>query len=342
MIDLGWPLRGDGILGGAGVLLYLLLILATVPVVWALLRWRFGLSTAGPLWLLLVFEVIACAYALFTPPWQTPDEPHHMLHVELARRVSVLVNEQAGLAPPTTKEGRAYRRSTDEILHSMLATDTPHWLPTPKPLRDYTVAPFASELSHPPAYYALASAVTRPVAGTPLLARLAAVRALGVALGAWVVWTCGTVGRLVWGAQSRRAEIPMALAVAVPGFCALAGSASNDRLADLVGALLIALLVAGVLEQTPLSRPVPWAAGIVVLCVVGALTKRTLLPLFILVPVAAGIRLRQHVRLLFAAALVVGVAVAVVVLATWSPRLAMWEREPSPAAAARCGDAHTG
>jgi hypothetical protein len=40
--------------------------------------------------------------------------------------------------------------------------------------------------------------------------------------------------------------------------------------------------------------------------------------------------------------LAVGATVAVVVLATWSPRLALWEREPSPAAAARCADPHTG
>src|SRR5438046_387217 len=182
MINLGWPLRGDSVLGGVGVLLYLLLILATVPAVWALLRWKIGVSTAGPLWLLLAFEVIACAYAVFTPPWQMPDEPNHMLHVELARRVSVLANEQAALAQPTTNQGRAFRQSTDEVLGAMLATDTAHWLPFPKPLREYDVVPFASELSHPPAYYALASVVTRPLAGSPLLARLAAVRALGIVL----------------------------------------------------------------------------------------------------------------------------------------------------------------
>ena len=342
MIDLGWPLQGSGVFGGVGVVLYLLLILGTVPAVWALLRYRVGASTAGPLWLLLGFMVIACAYALSTPPWQMPDEPNHMLHVELARRVSVLVNEQAGLAQPATNEGRAFRRSTDEILSSMLATDTAHWLPFPKPLRDYDVVPFASELSHPPAYYALASVVTRPLAGSPLLARLAAVRALGVVLGAWTVWACGAVGRLVWGARTKRAEVPMALAVALPGFCALAGSASNDRLADLVAALLIALLVAGVLEKTRLSRPIPWAIGILALCIVGALTKRTLLPLFILVPVAVGIRLRDHLRLMLAGAAAVGVAASLVVLATWSPRLALWEREPSPAASARCADPQSG
>ena len=43
----------------------------------------------------------------------------------------------------------------------------------------------------------------------------------------------------------------MALAVALPGFCALAGSVNNDRLADLIAALLIALLALriGVVES---------------------------------------------------------------------------------------------
>src|SRR5947209_3710735 len=87
MIDLAWPLRSSGVLGGAGVVLYVVVILSTVPLGWALLRFRVGVSAAGPLWLLLAFEVIACAYALLTPPWQTPDEPHHMLTVALGRRV---------------------------------------------------------------------------------------------------------------------------------------------------------------------------------------------------------------------------------------------------------------
>ncbi|MBV9412983.1 MAG: DUF2142 domain-containing protein, partial [Acidimicrobiia bacterium] len=308
MIDLLWPFRGSGLVGAAGLFLYLLLIVATVPAGWALLRYRIGASAAGPLWLLLLFQVLACSYALITPPWQMPDETNHMLHVELARTVSVTVNEQAMLAQPTSAEGRAFRQSTDEILRSMEATHAEHWLPFVKPLRQFDVIPGPSELSHPPAYYALASVVTRPVASAPMVARLAAVRALGVALAGWVVWTCGAVGRLVWRPRAKRAEIPMALALAVPGFCALAGSVSNDRLAELVGALLIAVLVAGVLERTGLSRPLPWALSIVVLCVLGVLTKRTLLPLLILVPVAVGIRLRQHVKWLLVGAAVAGVA----------------------------------
>jgi hypothetical protein len=342
MIDLLWPFRGSGLAGSAGLFLFLLLIVATVPGGWAILRYRVGASTAGPLWLLLLFEVLACSYALLTPPWQMPDETNHMLHVELARTVGVTVNEQAMLAQPRSPAGRAFRQSTDEILHSMEATHAEHWLPFVKPLREFNVIPGPSELSHPPAYYALASVVTRPVAGAPIVARLAAVRALGVALAGWVVWTCGAVGRLVWRRRPKRAEIPMALALAVPGFCALAGSVSNDRLAELVGALLIAVLVAGVLERTRLSRPLPWALSILVLCVVGVLTKRTLLPLLILVPVAVGIRLRHHVKWLLAGVIAVEAIAALIVVGTWSPRLALWEREPSPAAAARCPGGHDG
>jgi hypothetical protein len=342
MVDLLWPLRGSGLLGSAGVFLFVLLILGTVPGGWALLRYRIGKSTAGPLWLLLAFELLACGYALFTPPWQMPDEPHHMLHVELARTVGMTVNEQAGLAQPTSTQGRAFRHATDGILGSMEATHTEHWLPFVKPLREFDVIPGPSQLANPPAFYAVASVVTRPLANKPLVARLAAVRALGVVLASWTVWACGAVGRLVWRPRAKRAEIPMALAVAVPGFCALAGGVSNDRLADLIAALLIALLVDGVLERSRLSRPVPWAIGIVVLCLLGLLTKRTVLPLFVLVPVAVGIRLRRHVQWMLFSAIAAEVAIALVVVATWSPRLALWEREPSPAASARCSDSHDG
>src|SRR5205085_2361990 len=191
MIDLLWPVRGSGLLGGVGVLVFLALILGTLPAGWALLRRRVGRGAAGPLWLLLTFG-------------------------GLARRGGGLVDEQAAVAAVTTKEGGAFRQSTDEIFHSMLATDTEHWLPFAKPLRQFDVIPGPSEMSHPPAYYALASLVTRPVASAPLLGRLAAVRALGVVLAGWTVWVCGAVGRLIWRPTARRAEVPMALAVAVP------------------------------------------------------------------------------------------------------------------------------
>src|SRR5438477_652438 len=70
MIDLVWPLRGSGLLGGAGVFILLLLILGTLPAGWALLRYRVGASTAGPLWLLLVFEVLACGWLPASPPFE--------------------------------------------------------------------------------------------------------------------------------------------------------------------------------------------------------------------------------------------------------------------------------
>ena len=76
-------------------------LLALVPLGWVFLRRRWGLTVAGPLWPLLFFEILAGAYAFLTPPWQMPDEPQHMLYVELVREAGTAIPERlvAGRAP---------------------------------------------------------------------------------------------------------------------------------------------------------------------------------------------------------------------------------------------------
>ncbi|MBV8980613.1 MAG: hypothetical protein JO086_06910, partial [Acidimicrobiia bacterium] len=81
-----WPWRGSAAGEGVVLAVALMVLLAIVPGAWlALKRWG-GRRVAGPLWPLLLFAVLALAYALVVPPWQTPDEPQHMVHVEVVRR----------------------------------------------------------------------------------------------------------------------------------------------------------------------------------------------------------------------------------------------------------------
>src|SRR5206468_323911 len=88
-VGVWWPFRGSGVIGGLSLVVFLLAMVATVPLGWWLIRRRFGPRSAGPLWPLLAFVLLAGVYALVTPPWQMPDEPQHVVHVELVRRVGV-------------------------------------------------------------------------------------------------------------------------------------------------------------------------------------------------------------------------------------------------------------
>src|SRR5205085_10547917 len=117
--------------------------------------------------------------------------------------------------------------------------------------------PGPTELNHPPPYYDVAAVLARPFSGSPVVARLSLLRILGVVLAAGVVWCCGAAGRLLFG-QTRWAETPAVIAVAVPTFVLLAGSVNNDALAHLLAALLLLLLLAGVVDAGRVARPLPW------------------------------------------------------------------------------------
>jgi hypothetical protein len=104
---------------------------------------------------------------------------------------------------------------------------------------------------------------------------------------------------------------------------------SNDGLAVLCGALLIVVLLAGVLDRTRVARAVPWTAAIAVLMVAGVSTKRTFLPLLLLVLVAAAARVRSRPALLFGVIAAAELAVALPFALSSSPRLALWDQQIS-------------
>src|SRR5207302_335974 len=100
------------------------------------------------------------------------------------------------------------------ILQSLHATDMSRWAPALDPQLRKDKIPGPTELDQPPLYYSLAAAVTAPFSGFPVLARLAILRALGVALAGVTLWACGMAGRLLWPGRRWR-EAPMAVALAV-------------------------------------------------------------------------------------------------------------------------------
>jgi len=334
-----WPWHGSGPAGGLALAATLALLVALVPGGWYVLRRCFGRDVAGPVWPLLAFVAVGLTYALVVPPWQMPDEPQHMVHVEVVRRGGFgAADKLLPLKSPPAGLARINADVEHQIVASMREAHATRWLPWARGSLAAGVVPGPTELPHPPLYYDVAAVLLRPFGGMPVVARVAILRVLGVALAAVVVWCCGAAGRLVFKRRSW-AEATAAIAVAVPSFALFAGAVNNDALAQPLAALLLLVLLVGVLEAGPLARPLPWLGVVVVLFALGGLTKGTFLPLIPVVVVALGVRARHHPRLVATAIGAVALVVVRVVVAGAGPRLAGWHRATTTGAA-RCRGGH--
>lgn len=322
-----WPFHDTSAAQGAGLMVVILLLLGSVPALWYLLRQRAGPRVAGPLWALLFFEVIASFYALVVPPWQMPDEPQHMVHIELQRRAGTAATQRISVNNYKGGDRALNERVQAEVIASLREANTAKLLPGARGALDAHQVPGPSELLHPPLYYQAAALATTPFGSYPLLARLAVVRTLGLVFGAWTLWACGAVGRLLWPTRPRMAEVPIAVAAGVPTFAVLAGAANSDTLANLMGAFLVLALCVAV-SQRPLRWPRLLPVVIVVLVILGVLTKRTVVPLYFMIPLAALLRTRRRRFVLLAVAVGLELGLGIFLLAAPRTRLAEWQTAP--------------
>jgi len=323
-----WPFHDSNAAQGGGAMFVILLLLSSVPALWYLLRQRAGKRVAGPLWALLFFEFVASFYALAVPPWQMPDEPQHMAHVEIQRRAGTAAAQRIAVNRLNPNDRVVNSSVEADVVASVRETNTVKLLPGARPALDQHHVPGPSELLHPPLYYQVAATLTSPFGSAPLLVRLALVRVLGIVFGAWTVWACGAVGRLLWPTRARMAEVPMALAAGLPTFAVFAGAANSDTLANLLGALLVLVLVVAVVQRPTLRRPVLLGSAVVALVVLGVLTKRTVVPLFFVIPVAALLRTGRRRLVLLAVAVAVELGLGIFLAAAPRTRLAVWQGSP--------------
>jgi len=165
------------------------------------------------------YLALASAYALRTPPWQAPDEPAHFNYVGQVARDP--------LAPPRIAPGDwdAAR------LESLKAAGFPEgaWIDG-----------IAYEDHQPPAYYYLASLAWR-AAPPETLARLRAVRLLGVALGLVTVLAVHVALRALAPGDRALAVAGAGFAAFLPMQLAVTSAANNDALANAVAAVAFAL-----------------------------------------------------------------------------------------------------
>lgn len=329
-VGLLWPLDGASLWEGFVLLVMCAALLAVVPVGWVLIRRRFGVHAAGPLWPLVAFLVLASLYAVLTPPWQTPDEPRHMVYVELVRRSGTSLPSQLASGKQMSMEQWALNGEVHaSVAQSLRQVD--RWPPDPQRIIDRGGIPGPSEVVHPPLYYVMASSLTTPLGQAPILARLGLLRAFGVMVAGWVVWLAGAAGRLLWP-RRRIAEAPMAAVVGVPAFAALAGTVNSDVLANFFAAALIVLALVVTRPSVPPRR---WHLALLsVVLVLGLLSKRSFVPLVLVVLAIVLLRRRFTLRQALGAAVAVQLLLGVTILTSPPARPPLW----TAAGLTRCAD----
>ena len=319
-VGLLWPFDGAGLWHVIVLLLLSLAVLAVLPLGWVVIRRRYGVSAAGPLWPLVFFLAVGSFYAILTPPWQTPDEPRHMVYVELVRRSGTSLPSQLASGKGISEEQFNITREVHwSVASSLQRVD--RWPADPQRIIDKGGIPGPNEVLHPPLYYVVASSLTAPLAKAPILARLGLLRAFGVMIGGWVVWLAGLAGRMLWP-RRRIAEAPMAVAVGIPAFAALAGTVNSDVLANFFGAVLVVVALAIARPGFAVRR---WHLGMLAtVLVLGLLSKRSFVPLLPVVVVLVILRRRFTLRQVLGAAIAVQLLLGVTVLTSPAARPPAW------------------
>lgn len=216
---------------------------------------------------LLVYCLVGGLYALYTPPWQAPDEPAHYNYVRQLAAGRLPVIEPADY-------DEAYRA---EIVSSGFAPG-------------YSIEPLTYEDWQPPLYYLLQTPIFWLSDGS-----LLALRLFSVVIGAGVVLLAYAAAVLLWPGRRWLALTAAVFVAFLPQHVAMLASVNNDSLAELlIAAILVLLLVArpGSKEdggQTQNGNRLWPVTGL--LLGLGFLTKATV---YLMVPVAALALLFHH------------------------------------------------
>ncbi len=176
--------------------------------------------------ILLLYTLLATLFALYTPPWQAPDEPADYNYVRILA--------ENGSFP---------------VLHE---GDYPHaYLEEIKAARfpgDMSITPIRYESHQPPLYYVLAAPIYTLTAG-----RLLPLRLFSVVLGAGIVLLTYAIGRRVCPGRPSLALAAAAFVAFLPQHLATVSQVGNDVLAEVLVAAVLYVLIAGMGDGRPLA-----------------------------------------------------------------------------------------
>ncbi|HIP96675.1 MAG TPA: DUF2142 domain-containing protein [Anaerolineae bacterium] len=178
------------------------------------------------MWILLAVIVTYCVlgvlYAVYTPPWQAPDEPAHYNYVRYLAEQHRLPVLQAGDYPY-------------DYLEKIKAAKFPP---------EMTIDPIRYEFWQPPLYYLLAVPVYLLFRGALIPLRL-----FSVACGAGLLIVAYGIVRQVFLQNEALALGTVALVAFVPQHLAMTAAANNDALAELILAGVVWALVRWVVGE---------------------------------------------------------------------------------------------
>lgn len=170
---------------------------------------------------LAVYFVLATAYAVVTPTWQSPDEPAHYNYIRHLADTGTLPVLEAGDYPAELLEEQKRRK----------------WPP------DLPIDSLRYESHQPPLFYALVTPVllTARGVGLDLRGQVVALRLVSVILGAVLIYVTYQVGLSVYPELPHVALAAAGFVAFLPMHLAITGAINNDTLAELLLALLLLL-----------------------------------------------------------------------------------------------------
>jgi 4-amino-4-deoxy-L-arabinose transferase-like glycosyltransferase len=181
--------------------------------------------------ILLIYLILGVLFAVYTPPWQAPDEPAHYNYIRYLAESHQFPVLQMGDYP-----------------HAYLEEIKSRKFPP-----DLSIDPIRYEYHQPPLYYSLAAPIYLLGRGSLLPLRL-----FSVVLGAGVVLLAFAIARRVYPRWAALALATAAFVAFLPQHLATISQVGNDVLAELLFALVLYQLVGWL--QAPSSRPKEHAA----------------------------------------------------------------------------------
>lgn len=229
---------------------------------WSAIRLAFGREKAT-IWILsgifLLYLAVGALFALYTPPWQTPDEPAHYNYVAQVAK---------GGCCPVIEIGDWDSDYLSQLTSSRFA---------PNLLDDLDSLQY--EDHQPPLYYLMASPIFNFTAGN-----LSALRLFSVILGGGVVISAFGIGCVMFPKRPQIALGAGALVAFLPQHVAMLASVNNDGLAEcIIGITLLATVI--YLKGGNIAT---WQLGVLV--GIGLITKATTYFLLGVVPLAILLR----------------------------------------------------
>lgn len=187
--------------------------------------------------LVAVALVKGTLYSLVTPPWQAPDEPKHFEYVRL-------LNEKGRLVYPNDASPSVQR----ELIQSMAQFD--YWTLAGRPQPPELPGTFqevwgesSSALGGPPLPYLFSFPVFRLVWNSDVVTQLYALRLLTVFLGVMVILLAFLLGRALFPEDvTVRMALPLFI-LFMPMYSFVAGSYTNQLMADLAVAAALYVMV---------------------------------------------------------------------------------------------------